>query len=241
MLDFSFRRIRPELLDSGSMPLQEVRRTLSDMRRINGIFGSRRILLRTIATEVARGGLTSFSVLDVASGSCDLPVAILNWAARKELEAQVFALEYRHSHLALFRNELAGYPRLHPLCADALHGPIRDQSFDFVTCVNFFHHLDESRAIELLLAMKRWARQAVIVSDLERHWFPYYFFRLVSPLLSTTQMTEIDGAVSIARSFRKPELEGIAKAAQLVRYRVQRCWPFRLLLVGHLSAAARHF
>lgn len=238
VLDFSSRRIRPELLDSGCMPEQEVSRTLSDMRRINGIFGSRRILLQTIATEVTRRRLPRFNMLDVAAASCDLPVAILNWAERKGLEAQVFALDYRQSHLALFRNELAGYQRLHRVCADALYGPIRDHSFDFVTCCNFFHHLEEPRAIELLLAMKRWAREAVIVSDLERHWFPYHFFRLVSPFLSTTRMTEIDGAVSIAQGFRKPELERIAKAAQLADFRVQRCWPFRLVVVGNPSAAA---
>lgn len=237
MPDFSSRALRPELLDTGCMPEQDVRRTLLDMRRINRIFGSRRILLETFAMETARRNLTRFTVLDVAAASCDLPIAILDWAGRAGLEAEVFALEYRQSHLALFRNEFARYRGLHPLCADALHAPIRDQSFDFVISCNFFHHLEESRAIELLKAMKQWARQVLIVSDLERHWFPYCFFRLASPFLSTTRMTEIDGAVSIAQSFREPELERIAKAAQLDDFTVERRWPFRLLMVGNLSAA----
>ena len=235
MPDFSCRRLRPELLDSGCMPQQEVFRTLSDMRRINRIFGNRRILLRTVAAEAARRKLRRFRLLDVAAASCDLPIAILQWAARTALDVQVFALEYQLNHLILFRNELAGYERLHRLCGDALRAPIRDQSVDFVTCCNFFHHLDESQGIELLRQMKKWARHAVIVSDLERHWFAYRAFRIISPFLSTTRMTDFDGAISISQAFRRPELERMAKAARFASFSVKRCMPFRLVMVGSIA------
>ena len=236
--DFSSRVLRPELLDAGNMPDEDVRRNLLDLRRINRLFGSRRLLLEVLEKQVFRHKLTGFRVLDIASGSCDLPFAILEWAKQQGLEAQVFALEYWHRYLALFRDELATYPNLHPFSADVFHAPVPDQAFDFVTCSHFFHHLPEDRAGELLRMMNRWARYAVIVSDLERHTVPYYFFRLFNPIFTTCAMSRIDGLVSFEQAFRKEELKQTADRAGLHNCTVERRWPYRLLLVAESSSAA---
>jgi SAM-dependent methyltransferase len=236
--DFSSRISRPELLDMGCMPDEEARRTLLDIRRINRIFGGRRLLLDALATEVARYRLARFSVLDIASGSCDLPLAILDWAEQRGLEARVFALEYWHRHLALFRNELSAYPNLHPFCADAFRVPLESASFDFVTCCHFFHHLTDVQAAGFLWSMSRWARCAVIISDLERRPVPYYFFRLFSPFFTTSFMSRNDGLISLRRSFRKEELQRTAERAGLEVCRVERRWPFRLLLVAKRNGAS---
>src|ERR1039458_7763237 len=128
MPDFSTRVLRRELIDEGQVPNKEARRGLLDLRRTNRLFGGRRLLLEAVAGEVSRRGLKRFSVLDIASGSCDLPMAVLDWAQAERLEAQVFALEYWHRYLLLFRKEFKAFPRLYPFCADAFHAPLRDRS-----------------------------------------------------------------------------------------------------------------
>jgi SAM-dependent methyltransferase len=235
--DFTARTLRPELLDNGRLPDEEVRRSLLDLRRINRHFGARRIVIETLAEEVARDRLTEFSVLDIASGSGDLPLAVIEWARSCGLSPQVFALEYQHRHLRLFRDELlpnpgSTTPRLHPFCADAFHAPVPDGAFDFVTCCHFLHHLTDEDAAILLASMARWARRAVIVSDLERAALPYYFLQLLGLLIKTSYISRVDGLTSIAQAFRKPELEALARKAGLARYTVERRWPFHLLLVG---------
>ena len=232
MHDLSARVLRTELLDGGQLSDQEVRRTFSDLRRVNRVFGGRRLLLDTLAREVSRRGLTQFSVLDVASGSCDLPMAVLDWARQRKLEAQVFALEYRHRYLALFRDEFAAYRKLYPFCADAFRSPVPNQAFDFVTCGHFLHHLPEDQAAKLLSNMSAWARHAVIVADLERHWVPYYFFRLSSRFFTASRVSRMDGLISLKQSFRREELARAAEKAGLVSYTVERHWPYQLLLVS---------
>lgn len=232
MHDFSARILRPELLDGGQLSDEAVVRTLLDLRRINRRFGARRILLNVLAREISRHHLTQFSVLDIASGSCDLPMAVLDWARQRDLRAQVFALEYQHKHLSLFRQELAAYPKLHAFCADAFRAPVLNQAFDFVTCCHFLHHLTEDQAAKLLSNMREWARYAVIVGDLERHWLPYHFFRIFSRLFTTSPVSRNDGLISLRQSFRKEELENMAERVGLVRYIVERHWPFQLLLVS---------
>jgi len=232
MPDLSIRILRPELLDSGHMPDDEVHKSLLDLRRVNRLLGGRRVLLAGLAREVSRRGLAQFTVLDVASGSCDLPMAVLNWAERRHLQAHVFALEYWHKYLAMFRDEFARQACFHPICGDALRAPLAESCVDFVTCSLFLHHLNGDRAIELLRDMSRWARHAVIVNDLERRALPYHFFRLFSPLLLRSSMSRSDGLTSIGQSYRTTELEHLADAAGLRNRTVERRWPFRLLLIA---------
>ena len=235
MANLSARVLCPELLDQGRASDDEVRRSLLDLRRINRLFGGRRVLLETLAQEVSRYGIARFSVLDIASSSGDLPLAILDWAQQQQLETQVFALEYWHRHLALFQSDFKGRPHLHPICADVFHAPFPDRAFDFVTCCLFLHHLTEGQAIALLSSMRRWARCAIIVIDLERRPFPYYFFRLFSRAFTTSVVSRRDGVTSFKQCFRKEELERIAKQAGLERCTVERRWPFRLLLISEMS------
>jgi len=204
------------------MPEDKVRRNLLDLRRINRLFGSRRLLLEAIQNQVTRRGLTRFTVLDLASGSCDMPLAILHWAEQQGLEAQIVALEYWHRYLAMFQRELTSYPRLHPIVADVFCAPVADHAFDFVVCNHFFHHLTEERAIELLRAMTRWARTAVIVNDLDRQAIPYYFFRLFHLFFTTSSMSRVDGLASFQQAFRMEELERVARQAGLENVRIKK-------------------
>jgi ubiquinone/menaquinone biosynthesis C-methylase UbiE len=235
MHDLSNRVLRSELLDEGQIPDEEVRRTFLDLRRINRIFGGRRILLDALASEVARHSLTRFTVLDIATGSCDLPMAILDYARQRKLEAQVFALEYHHRYLALFRKELAAYRSLYPFCADALRAPVPNQGFDFVTCCHFLHHLPNDQTAKLLSNMCQWARYAVIVCDLERHLLPYLFFRFFNRFFTTSSVSRNDGLISLEQSFRKEELMRTAESAGLISYTVKRHWPFQLLLTAEIT------
>lgn len=232
MLDLSRRVLRPELLDRSDLPDADARQSLLDLRRVNRWFGARRLLLSALARQVARHQLNEFTVLDVASGSADHPLAIVQWAQRRGLRARVFALEYQHRNLRLFRRELAATPQLHLFCADAFRAPVRPGAFDFVTCCHFLHHLTEEQAAALLYDMSKWARRALIVSDLERHALAYHFFSLFSRCFVHSYVSRADGLTSLAQSFRKPELERIAAQAGLRRFKVERHWPYHLMLVG---------
>ncbi len=235
MVNLTTRVLNPELLDSGMVSDEEVRRSLLDLRRINRFFEGRRILVDAVMGELNRHQLSTCSILDVAAGSCDLPIAILNATRRQGIQAQVYALEYQHRHLALFRSELRSHQNLHPLCADALCAPFADRSFDIVTCSLFLHHLTEEQAVRLLSHLCRWARHAIIINDLERHSIPYYFFRLFGRILTSTAVSYYDGLISIRQSYRKGELAELGAKAGLKEQVAVRRWPFRLVMTAQCS------
>ena len=60
--------------------LAELEGAMADLRSVNRYLGDRRALLKHLAAKL--DGLTEFSVLDIATGSADLPVAIVEWARK---------------------------------------------------------------------------------------------------------------------------------------------------------------
>lgn len=212
-----------ELLDSGTGGTAEVSASLADLRRINRFLGGRRVLLRLLGEQAA--GMRPFSVLDVATGSADLPAAV----AHRWPQARVVAIDVHLRHL---REARANGVLL--ACADALHPPFAPRSFDFVTISLFLHHFAEQQASDLLRSLAGLARRAIIINDLDRHWLPYYFIRAAAPLFARSAITRFDAPASVQRGFAAGELERIARAAGFTRLREQWHLPFRRSLVVQL-------
>ena len=70
----------------------------------------------------------------------------------------------------------------------------------------------------------------MFVIDLFRHPLAYFLYTTVGHLFLYNRLLREDGALSILRSFRPEELQQLARQAQLKNVRVERRFPFRLVL-----------
>ena len=154
----SGRILRPELLESAEPALAN--RNLRDIARINSWFGGHRALLCVFKDLAPRQ--KQFSVLDVGAGSGDMGKCL----RRRFRNATVVSLDHRSFHL----RDAPG-PRV---AADAFQLPFLPGAFDFVFCSSFLHHFSDLEVIELIVELRRFARRALIVLDLERHPLPYH-------------------------------------------------------------------
>ena len=201
-----------ELLDAGRAPDAEVERSLADLRRINRYLGGRRVLRKLLAEQVRRTGLRAFSLLDVATGSADLPAAACEWFP----EALMVGLDFHLRHLRAARGR-----RLSLVCGDARRPPFAPKSFDFVAASLFLHHFTDDEAPGLMRDLALLARYALLVNDLDRRRVPYYFIRWTAPLFARSPITRFDGPASVQRGFAAGDLERLAAAAGFRRYRAR--------------------
>jgi SAM-dependent methyltransferase len=207
------RRILPELLDDA--PADEARRNLADLARINALFGGYSTL-RWAVGQVARRS-DSFSVLDIGAASGDNGRALL----KQFPNVLVTSLDYRLLHL-----EEADPPRI---VGDAFRLPVRDGSFDVVMCSLFLHHFEDDEIVSLLAAFKRLARRSVVVTDLYRNPFAYYFIPATAPILRWGRLVRHDGPISVEAAFRPNELAALAERAGLSGARVRLHLPWMRL------------
>jgi ubiquinone/menaquinone biosynthesis C-methylase UbiE len=224
-----------ELLDAGKGTDDDVARNLSDLRRINRFLGGTKVVLSALESFARNGNVRQLSLLDVGTGSADIPAAVVEWCKERGVNAMVGALDISERNLRIARTRLGISRAIELIRADSLNLPFAARSFDFVTASLFLHHFQDDDVVRLLSDFARVARRAVIVNDLVRNLIPYYFTRLTGPILATSFLTRNDGPVSVLRGFTAKELKSLAERAGLGRLDVKRSFPYRLSLVAQVG------
>jgi ubiquinone/menaquinone biosynthesis C-methylase UbiE len=224
-----------ELLDAGEGTDDDVAENLSDLRRINRLLGGTSVVLKALAGSVSNKKIKRISLLDVGTGSADIPAAVVDWCRSRGVEAVVAALDISERNIRVARTRLGVSDHLSLLRADAVSLPFSDNSIDFVTASLFLHHFRDDDVVRLLAEFARVARRAVIVNDLMRNLVPYYFIKLSGPLIARSWLTRNDGPVSVLRGFTRDELTSLAGRAGLRHCSVARVFPYRLSLVAGIG------
>ncbi|QWV92517.1 methyltransferase domain-containing protein [Geomonas oryzisoli] len=209
--------------------LEELEGSLSDLRTVNRYLGDTSALLKHLSAKVR--GQRHLSVLDVATGSADLPVALVEWARKKGIDIEVTGIDLNSRTIDIARRYAATYPEIRLLVADALQLPFRDHSFDFVLCSKTLHHMKEPDVVTALQEMLRVARRGFIVIDLRRSWIAYILIYLLTRIFTRNRMTRYDGPLSVLKAFTEDELRQSALQAGAASITIRR-EPFWLLVVS---------
>src|ERR1019366_10792186 len=114
--------------------------------------------------EVRRTGARS--ILDVGSGSGDVPHALVRDCRKRGVDVRATCLDRSEAMLAIARRRTGDDNRLTFVCGHGERLPFYDAAFDVVTCSLALHHFEPPAALELLREMRRVARLTPIVGDL---------------------------------------------------------------------------
>ena len=221
-----------ELMDEPGVDPAELARSLHDLREVNRWLQGTRVVLRHLARMAARLPALDFTVLDVATGSADIPLAVSRWARARGGRARVVATDFHAGTLALAREHAARDPDVRVEEADARALPYADGAFDFSLCSTALHHFDEEDAVRVLRELDRVAARGVVVSDFRRSRGSLLGVQLLAATVWRGHpVTRHDGPVSIRRAYTPAEVRALAEAAGIRGARVYTHLPFRLALV----------
>jgi len=219
---------RPELMDDPALPPADHRRALAGLARINRWTGAAKLLwppLRTLAGTLPRPP----RVLDVATGSGDIPLALARYAARAGVPVEIAGCDISPVAVAEAARRAGGAPNLRFFVHDVLKTPLPD-GYDAVTCSLFVHHLDEPEAVNLFRAMKAAAGRLVLVNDLARGRFNYLAVAFAARVLSRSRIVPADGPLSVRAACTVGEMKARAERAGLTGAVVRGKFPCRQLL-----------
>ena len=150
---FAHRQRADEWMDAPDANPRQVQQSLRFIRRINSVLGYTRATLwhleRMTRDLPADARIT---LIDFATGSADIPLAILRWADRRGLDIHVVGVDRNPQIVGAARN-FAHDPRLEIVQADVLSLPFADNSFDIALTAMFLHHLSDQDAARVLSEM----------------------------------------------------------------------------------------
>src|SRR4051812_43485706 len=121
-----------ELMDRPDAPPRLLEGDLNNLCTINQVLGAKRGIFKLLAATIEKDVMKDFSLLDVGTGSADIPVAIVRWARRRGLKARIVALDRHPLTATVARRRVEEYPEIAIVRADGFAPPFAAGSFDFV-------------------------------------------------------------------------------------------------------------
>jgi len=227
---FQQRRLTAELMDAPDLNPTAHHRALAGLARINRISGTARALARPILALARRHALTHLTLLDVACGGGDVPLALAGILQHRGITPALTLVDCSPTALATARAHAGNIPVTCLLgqAPDALPpGP-----FDVVINSLFLHHLSTMAATQTLAALYSRAARLLLVSDLRRSSLGWALAWAGCRLLSRSPIVHFDGPTSVAAAYSQAELADMAAHAGISHATIGRSFPFRMLLTA---------
>lgn len=224
------RHRQPEMMDQPGLPKEAHRHALDGLARLNRWTGVARSMYAYLKRAAIANSARPLRILDIASGSGDLPVAWARLGKRDGLKLEITTLDISEFAVET-QDRLANQHgvSLTALQRDCLTNPLPD-GFDVVTNSLFFHHLDEADVQRLVAEMTRVAQSRVVVCDLERSRINLGLVAIGARLLSRSPIVHNDASLSVRGAFTRDELQALCASATSATVCVRRVVPCRMML-----------
>ncbi len=230
LADLTARAREPELMDDPSLPAGDHERALRGLARLNRWSRCASAIWRDVRAVCNDGEV---SLLDVATGSADVPIALARKAGRRVLRIEACDISPVAISIARTKAPSIGFHVL-----DAIRDPL-PREYDVVLCSLFLHHLDDADARLLLAKMAQAARRLVVVNDLERTRAALAMVKAGSVALSRSPVVRVDAIRSVRAAFSSVELGALAREAGLKCARIDRGGVARMQLVWRKDNESR--
>ncbi len=188
----------------------ELEKDLRNIRQLNRFFGSHRLVLHFLRRWIKPGD--HVRIVDLATGSGDIPRLIVDYAQKIGAKVEVDALDRQSATLEIARKLSGNYPEISYIDANILEWQ-RADPYDIVLCSLALHHFSDEEAVRLLRRCRELSQKFVLVSDLRRGLLATIGVYLLTALIFREPMTRYDGRVSAARAFSFAELDDLAGRA----------------------------
>lgn len=224
------RQCEQEIQDQDDLDITLLHQALKGLKRINFWTRSYRVLWPSIRRLAHESGARRLSVLDIATGAGDIPIALWHRARREGLQLDIEGCD-RNPHTVAYAQEEAARKQapIRFFTWDALAEDF-PKKYDIVTSSLFLHHLDEDQAVLLLRRMARTAMRLALINDLRRGPLSFMLAYLCSRVLLLSQVNRVDSLRSLRAAFTLAEGRMLAERASWTGATLRKHGPCRFLL-----------
>lgn len=202
-----------ELMDEHIEDQAELAENFRDIERVNSLLGGTAVVVRHLPAFLELPGSRPVTLLDLATGSADIPVAVVRWARERRLPVTVIASDTSANILQLAHAKCAGYPEISLAQFDARAVDLPDNHVDIVLCSLALHHFAPDDAVQVLREMHRLGRHGFILNDLRRGRAGFVAAWLASLVTTRNRLTRNDAPLSVRRAYTPSELASLLDRA----------------------------
>lgn len=230
---FDSRATAVELLDLPDCDQALAADSYRFMETVNYRFGGIRLVRRFLAAETAgRHADVPLRILDIGSGSCDIPLAVIRWGRAYGIPMHFTCLEMANHAIEIARGRLAraGNPPVKLLQEDAFtHQPV--EPYDYAVTSMCFHHFSNAQILMLLRRLRGFVRDSLLINDLRRSQLASLAARILLVATAAPAGVRHDALLSIRRGFKINELRTLLRQLDGVTVSVEPARWFRIAAI----------
>ena len=196
-----------EMMDRPQPVSPELERDLERLRQLNRWFGSYRLVSTFTQRWMTPGA--QMRIVDLATGSGDIPRLLVDHARRIGARIEVDAVDRQPATLEIARSLSAEYPEISYHSANILEWGSA-QVCDMALCSLVLHHFSDDDAVKLLRRCRELSKRFVLVSDLRRGFLLRAGVYLLTAVIFREPMTRFDARLSAERAFSFLEMRELA-------------------------------
>ena len=225
------RLLAAEMMDDPALDDHRHRKALGGLHRINSLSGVERTLWPLIQ-NLFDGELSTISLLDIASGSGEIPIKLAQRARSRGLHVDLAGCDFSPlaRRVALEKCEAADIKMRYETIDVTQESLAAMGSFDVVMCNLFLHHLEEEAAIHVLREASQITKRLLVVNDIRRDWINLLLANIVPRILTRSKVVHVDAVRSVRAAYSDREFRSLANKAGLHHVRVRNVFPKRMIL-----------
>ena len=226
------RSDKKEILDTEDYTEKDLEENLKDIRFWNRIFGVHALMLRYIKKIIGKYNLSKIKILDVGTGSGDIPRCIVKYLRNKNIPVKILAIDSNPITVKIAKEYTKDYQEIMIKKRKVQDLSIKEK-FDIVLFNLTLHHIAQNQRINILNKLYSITSKSLIVSDLNRSLYAYWTVKLLTPLLTKNYLSRHDAPLSVLKSMTKSELQNLVSATKIKDFEIKKHMLFRNFLVAY--------
>jgi 2-polyprenyl-3-methyl-5-hydroxy-6-metoxy-1,4-benzoquinol methylase len=223
-----YRSTQSEIMDDFDLKGDDMKKVLTDLKNVNKWLGGNKISIKGIIKLLPRGAKEqTITILDLGCGDGEILRECARFAKKEGYNFRLIGVDANTYILEEARRRSTDFQNISFFKKDVFSSEIKELDYDIALCTLFLHHFSNEDIKALVQRFMDHAKVGVVVNDLHRSRLAFWLFKMVSYLILKTSIARTDGLISVARGFKRKELETLSKeinnSASVIKWK----WAFR--------------
>src|SRR5690606_29166097 len=151
------------------------------------------------------------TILDLGCGDGELLRQCAYFGKKNNLNIELIGLDFNENILQLAEIKSSEFSNINFQKVDVFSEENLIPNCDIALCTLFLHHCSDERIDSFLKMLIEKTHIGLIINDLHRSRAAFNLFKVIIQLFLQADTARHDGLVSIAKGFKKQELESFSK------------------------------
>lgn len=230
MITFSnkYRSVQIEIMDDLDFQGEEMKNLLKDLKTVNNWLGGNNITIEGLQQLLKNNSKEKqITLLDIGCGDGQLLRKCADFGKKNNFNFDCIGIDFNENILKIAQKQSEDYSNITFRKVDVFLAEELIPNCDIALCTLFLHHFSNEKIESLLNIILAKVKLGLIINDLHRSKQAFELFKIFSKFLLKTETAKHDGLVSIARGFKKSELENISKKIPNQKSIIHWRWAYR--------------